>query len=89
MVYPSRGVSQIVVQASLTKWEVPSDPFPPRGREGLQFVAEGKTTKEVPSLLGISAKTAESHRTRIMERVEIHETASLARYTVRRGLTRS
>ena len=52
-------------------------------------MAERKTTKEVPSLLGISAKTAESHRTRIMERVEIHETASLARYTVRRGLTRS
>ncbi|PYN12122.1 MAG: DNA-binding response regulator, partial [Candidatus Rokuibacteriota bacterium] len=45
-----------------------------------------KTTKQVAKLLGITQKTAESHRTRIMEKLEVHETASLVRYAVRRGL---
>jgi len=86
MVYLSPGISQTVVQAYLTKSDVPPDPLTPREREVLQLVAEGKTTKEVAKLLGISVKTAESHRTRIMEKLEIHETASLVRYAVRRGL---
>jgi len=49
-------------------------------------VAEGKTTKEIASLLGVSVKTAESHRTRVMQKLDIHETASLVRYAIRRGL---
>jgi len=67
---------------------VDSEPRPltAREREVLQLVAEGKTTKEIASILGISFKTAESHRTRIMEKLNIHETASLVRYAVRRGL---
>ena len=67
---------------------VDSEPRPltAREREVLQLVAEGKTTKEIASILGISFKTAESHRTRIMEKLDIHETASLVRYAVRRGL---
>jgi DNA-binding CsgD family transcriptional regulator len=52
----------------------------------LQLIAEGKTTKEVAGLLGISFKTAESHRMRIMKKVDVHETAGLVRYAVRRGL---
>ncbi len=57
-----------------------------REREVLQLVAEGKTTKEVAQILGVSVKTADSHRSRLMEKLEIHETASLVRYAVRRGL---
>ncbi|PYM84737.1 MAG: hypothetical protein DME09_07790 [Candidatus Rokuibacteriota bacterium] len=45
MVYAEPGLSQIVVQAYLTKSEVPSDLLTPRAREVPQFVAEGKTTK--------------------------------------------
>jgi len=52
----------------------------------LQLIAEGRSTKDVASLLGISVKTAESHRTRLMQKLDIHETASLVRYAVRRGL---
>ena len=52
----------------------------------LQLIAEGKSTKEVASVLCISVKTAESHRTRLMQKLDIHETASLVRYAIRRGM---
>ncbi|MGH9405359.1 MAG: response regulator transcription factor, partial [Terriglobia bacterium] len=59
-----------------------------REREVLQLVAEGKTTKEIASVLGISVKTADSHRTRLMKKLDIHETAGLVRYAIRAGLIR-
>lgn len=40
----------------------------------------------VAELLGVSVKTAESHRSRLMEKLDIHETAGLVRYAIRRGL---
>jgi len=86
MTYLSPGISQAVVQAFLSKAELPRDPLTSREREVLQLVAEGKSTKEIAQLLAISFKTAESHRTRIMKKTDIHETASLVRYAVRRGL---
>jgi DNA-binding CsgD family transcriptional regulator len=58
----------------------------PRERQVLRFVAEGRTTKEVGVLLGISAKTADSHRTRLMTKLGIHDTAGLVRYAIRQGL---
>src|SRR5207249_3762914 len=57
-----------------------------REKEVLQLVAEGKTTKEIAALLRVSVKTVESHRTHVMRKLDIHETASLVRYAVRRGL---
>lgn len=85
-VYLSPGVSQAVVEAYLARTELPPDPLSPREREVLQLVAEGKTTKEIAGVLGLSVKTAESHRTRIMEKLDIHATAGLVRYAIRRGL---
>ncbi len=85
-VYLSPGVSQAVVTAYLARTELPPDPLSPREREVLQLVAEGKTTKEIAGVLGLSVKTAESHRTRIMEKLDIHATAGLVRYAIRRGL---
>jgi DNA-binding NarL/FixJ family response regulator len=84
--YLTPGVSEAVAQAYLAKTELPPDPLTPREREMLQLIAEGKTTKEAAAILGISVKTAESHRTRLMEKLNIHETASLVRYALRRGL---
>jgi two-component system, NarL family, response regulator NreC len=86
MMYLSPGISHAVVDAYLAKSEMPPDPLTSREREVLQLVAEGKSTKEIARLLGISFKTAESHRTRIMKKTDIHETAGLVRYAVRRGL---
>lgn len=87
-IYLSPGVSTAVVQAFRSKSKKPTDPLTTRERQVLQLIAEGKSTKDVASMLGISVKTAESHRTRLMSKLDIHETASLVRYAVRRGLVR-
>jgi two-component system response regulator NreC len=85
-VYLSPGMSSVVVDAFLSKTELPVDPLSSREREVLQLIAEGKSTKDIASLLGISVKTADSHRSRLMRKLDIHEVASLVRYAVRKGL---
>ena len=85
-VYLSPGISCAVVEAYRGHAEAPSDPLSQREREVLQLVAEGRSTKQVAELLGISVKTAESHRSRIMHKLGVHEVASLVRYAVRRGM---
>ena len=85
-VYLCPSVSQTVVQAYLRRTDLPSDPLSARERQVLQLVAEGKSTKEIAALLEISFKTVESHRGRIMEKLGLHETASLVRYAIRHGL---
>jgi DNA-binding NarL/FixJ family response regulator len=84
--YVSPGISRTLVEAYLSKTDLPPEPLTPREREVLQLVAEGRTTKEIASSLGLSVKTAETHRTKIMRKLEIHETAGLVRYAIRRGL---
>jgi two-component system response regulator NreC len=84
--YLSPGISRAVMEAYRTKSERPADPLTARERQVLQLIAEGKSTKDTASVLGISVKTAESHRMRLMQKLNIHETASLVRYAVRRGL---
>ena len=84
--YLSPEVSRAVVEAYQAKEAFPMDPLTPRERQVLQLVAEGKTTKEAAATLQISVKTAETHRTRIMEKLNVHETAGLVRYAIRRGI---
>ena len=67
----------------------PEDPYgalTPREREVFHWVIEGKTTKETAKALGISVKTAENHRTRLMDKLRVHNTAALVRYAARKGL---
>jgi DNA-binding NarL/FixJ family response regulator len=59
-----------------------------REREVLKSIAEGRTTKQVAGVLGVSFKTAACHRYRIMEKLGIHDTASLVRYAIRHGFVR-
>lgn len=54
-----------------------------REREVLQLVAEGRRTKEIGDLLGISLKTAETHRVRIMRKLDLHSVGELVRYAIR------
>jgi two-component system response regulator NreC len=85
-VYLSPGVSSAVMEAYQSKSGKSKNPLTLRERQVLQLIAEGKSTKDVASLLGISVKTAESHRTRLMQKLDIHETASLVLYAVRHGI---
>jgi two-component system response regulator NreC len=85
----TQSISRTVVHAFLNKTEVPDRSLSDRERQVLQLVAEGKTTKEIATILGISAKTAESHRSNIMDKLDIHETAGLVRYAIRHGLIQS
>jgi DNA-binding NarL/FixJ family response regulator len=84
--YLSPEISEAVIQAYQDKADVQSDPLSPRERQVLQLIAEGKSTKECAVVLDISVKTAETYRTRIMEKLDIHETATLVRYAIRKGL---
>jgi DNA-binding NarL/FixJ family response regulator len=85
-IYLSPGVSGALVEAVLKKSENPKEPLSPRERHVLKLIAEGKSTKEIASILCISAKTVESHRTRLMQKLDIHDVARLVRYAIRRGL---
>lgn len=64
----------------------PYDQLTPRQREILQLIAEGRSTKEIAQLLSVSVKTVETHRTQLMERLDIHDVAGLVRYAIRTGL---
>ena len=57
-----------------------------REREVFHLIAEGLTTKEIARRLGISAKTAENHRGRVLDKLDVRNTAELVRYALRKGL---
>jgi DNA-binding NarL/FixJ family response regulator len=62
------------------------DALTPRQRQVLQLIAEGCTNREIAHRLDISVKTVESHRSRLMKRLGIHDIAGLVRYAIRVGL---
>jgi DNA-binding NarL/FixJ family response regulator len=87
-IYVSPGVTTALVQAWLRgPPPLPRDPLTSREREVVQRIAEGQTTKEIAAGLELSVKTVESHRINLMRKLDMHETATLARYAIRRGLT--
>lgn len=66
-----------------------TDPYgtlTPREREVFHLIVEAQTTKEIARRLGISAKTAENHRARVLDKLDARNTAELVRFAVRRGL---
>jgi DNA-binding NarL/FixJ family response regulator len=87
--YLSPGISRAVVDLYRSKGKVSDDPLTYRERQVLQLIGEGKSNKEIASILGLSAKTIESHRSRLMQKLDIHETANLVRYGIRHGLVQA
>lgn len=85
-IYLSPSISRIVAEAFLSKTAPLPDPLTSRERQVLQLIVEAKSSKEIAALLGISIKTAETHRTRLMQKLDIHDVASLVRYAIRHGL---
>ena len=59
-----------------------------REREVFQLIAEGKANKEIAALLFISPSTVETHRARIMEKLDVHSAVEIVLYAVRRGIIR-
>ncbi|HSM80057.1 MAG TPA: response regulator transcription factor [Nodosilinea sp.] len=87
--YLSPTVSKYVVSDYVRRMGADSNPLDqitPRQREILQLIAEGKTTKDIADILYISTKTVETHRTQLMDRLDIHDIAGLVRYAIRIGL---
>ena len=92
-IYLSREITDIVVndyvklarttESGSTAFSVLSA----REREVLQLLAEGKTTKEIADSLHVSAKTIETHRKQIMQKLNLHSIAELTKYAIREGLT--
>jgi DNA-binding NarL/FixJ family response regulator len=84
--YLSPKVSRMVVSAYVSGADTAADPLTARERIVLQLVAEGRTTKDIAATLNLTVKTAESYRARLMEKLDIHDTAGLVRYAIRRGV---
>lgn len=90
-VYLSPAVSQDLIGSYVhnLRGVRPAEPsLSPRQREVLQLIAQGHSTKEIARLLNLSAKTVETHRSRLMQQLDIHEVTGLVRYAMRIGLVR-
>jgi DNA-binding NarL/FixJ family response regulator len=90
--YLSPSISRTVIDSYLQR--VGDDIGPlgdltARQREILQLIAEGKNTKQIADVLGISIKTVEAHRLQLMARLNIHDIPGLVRYAIRAGLVSS
>jgi DNA-binding NarL/FixJ family response regulator len=86
-VYLSPDLSRCVVEAYRRGSALPADPLSARERQVLQLIAEGRRTRQIAEVLGVSVKTAETHRANIMRKLGIEETAGLVRYALQRGIT--
>ena len=89
--YLSPKIGEVVIKDYMRHLSITtSSPFSiltPREREVLQLLAEGKSTKEIASSLHLSVKTIETHRNKIMEKLDIHSIAELTKYAIRERLT--
>src|SRR5215467_8355979 len=79
-VYLSPRISRAVMESYLVENPFSNDPLSERERQVLQLIGEGKSSKEVAQLLGISKKTADYHRNNMMRKLGILDTATLVRY---------
>jgi DNA-binding NarL/FixJ family response regulator len=82
----SKRVVAAYAEGAKTGPDAASQVLTPRQREVLQLIAEGLSTREIATRLGLSAKTVETHRTELMERLDIHGVAGLVRYAIRAGI---
>jgi len=84
--YLSPGVSDAVLNDYRRHVTDPIDLLTSREREVLQMIAEGKTNKEIATVLNLSVYTVDAHRGRIMEKLNLHSVTDLVRFAVRAGL---
>lgn len=83
---PSLQTRQRIPSNALRSKAAGRIPLSSREQEVLQLIAEGRANKQVAAELGISVKTVEKHRQRLMEKLNIHDTAGLTRHAIAHGI---
>jgi DNA-binding NarL/FixJ family response regulator len=68
------------------KSEADPDALSPREREVLQLIAEGKTSREIAEILNLSVKTVQSHRTSLMQKLDLHDRGDLIKYAIQKKI---
>ena len=84
--YLSPAISEAVLSDYRKHVQDPIDLLSSREREVLQMIAEGRTNKEIAQTLTLSVYTVDAHRSRIMEKLNLHTTGELVRFAMRKGL---
>jgi len=79
-------VAEVVLEGYLDKNGATDIRLTPRQREVIQLLAEGRSSKEIAVTLGLSVKTADTHRANIMKRLDCHSVTELVRYAVRNNI---
>ncbi|HUT57468.1 MAG TPA: response regulator transcription factor [Phycisphaerae bacterium] len=86
--YLQPGLSRgLLAQISRTRAD-PYDRLTPRERQVFQMIAEGKTTRQIAEKLGTAMKTVDTHRTRLMRKLGLHNINALVRYALKKGIVR-
>jgi len=68
------------------KVETDPDALSPREREVLQLIAEGKTSREIAEIMNLSVKTVQSHRTSLMQKLDLHDRGDLIKYAIQKKI---
>lgn len=88
-IYLAPGISEQVINNITSNTPASTSELTVRERQVLEMVAQGKTTREIAQILHLSPKTIESHRGRIMQKLDLHHTAQLVSYAVRNDFIKS
>lgn len=88
-IYLSPSIANSFVSAYLDDSQLPADTLTRRERQVLHLIAEGNTTKEIAHQLNVSFKTADSHRSHLMRKLDLHDIAGLVRYAIQKGIIRT
>jgi two-component system response regulator NreC len=87
-IHLSPSIANSLVDVYLDESQLPADSLTPRERQVLHLIAEGNTTKQIAHQLFISFKTADSHRSRLMRKLDLHDIAGVVRYAIQKGIIR-
>lgn len=90
-VYVSPGIAGVIVKDYVQHLSGEASPRTPiltsREREVLQLLAEGRSTAQIAERIHVSVKTVETHRKRLMDKLDLHSIAALTKYAIREGIT--
>ena len=85
-IYLSPGIPRAVLHRLRSGGQDPYETLTTRERQVLQLIAEGRTNREAAESLGLAVKTVDTHRTRLMRKLNIHDQTALVKYALRKGI---